>query len=108
METGLYTALQHTTFKPMYKYLTSLLSYLLPNYIRSTYLTTYLVTYLLLTKDLFTRHKLTRVRPGLKLTRVSFCRVNTANPGSTRVKSNPPPEVDSTRVGPGLVWKSVV
>ena len=36
-------------------------------------------------KALFTRHKLTRVRPGLKLTRVSFCRVNTANPGSTRV-----------------------
>ena len=34
---------------------------------------------------LFTRYKLTRVRPGLKLTRVSFCRVNTANPGSTRV-----------------------
>ena len=33
---------------------------------------------------LFTRYKLTRVRPGLKLTRVSFCRVNTANPGSTR------------------------
>ena len=36
-------------------------------------------------KALFTRYKLTRVRPGLKLTRVSFCRVNTANPGSTRV-----------------------
>ena len=34
---------------------------------------------------LFTRYKLTRVRPGLKLTRVSFCRVNTANSGSTRV-----------------------
>ena len=32
---------------------------------------------------LFTRHKPTRVRPGLKLSRVSFCRVNTANPGST-------------------------
>ena len=37
------------------------------------------------TKALFTRHKLTRVRPGLKLTWVSFCRVNTANPGSTQV-----------------------
>ena len=37
-------------------------------------------------KALFTRHKLTWVRPGLiKLTRVSFCRVNTANPGLTRV-----------------------
>ena len=60
------------------------------------------------TKALFTRHKLTRVRPGLKLNRVSFCRVNTANPGSTRVKSNPHPEVGSTRVEPGLVWKSVV
>ena len=34
---------------------------------------------------LFTRYKLTRVRPGLKLTPVSFCRVNTANTGSTRV-----------------------
>ena len=32
---------------------------------------------------LFTRHKLTRVRPGLKLSRVNFCRVITANPGST-------------------------
>ena len=41
---------------------------------------------------LHTRYKLTRVRPGLKLTRISFCRVNTANPGSTRVKSNLPPE----------------
>ena len=59
-------------------------------------------------KALFTRHKLTRVQPGLKLTRVSFCRVNTTNPGSTRVKSNPPPEVGSTRVEPELVWKSVV
>ena len=38
-----------------------------------------------LNKALFTRHKLTRIRPGLKLTRVSFCRVNTANSGSTRV-----------------------
>ena len=51
---------------------------------------------------LFTRHKLTRVRPALKLTRVSFCRVNTASPGSTRVKSNPPPEVGSTRVNTNL------
>ena len=41
-------------------------------------------------------------------TRVSLCRVNTANSGSTRVKSNPHPEVSSTRVKPGLVWKSVV
>ena len=40
-------------------------------------------------KALFTWHKLTRV---------SFCRVNTANPGSTQVKSNPPPEVGLTRV----------
>ena len=56
--------------------------------------------FVLLTKSiaLITRHKLARVRPALKLTRVSFCRVNTANPGSTRVKSNPPPEVGSTRV----------
>ena len=50
-------------------------------------------------KALFTRHKLTRVRPGLKLTRVSFCRVNTANPGSTglvcRVNTTNP---GSTRV----------
>ena len=49
----------------------------------------YLIIYYLnsenYTKALFTRYKLTRVRPGLKLTRVSFCRVNTANPGSTRV-----------------------
>ena len=36
-------------------------------------------------KPCFTRHKLTRVRPGLKLALVSFCRVNTANPGSTWV-----------------------
>ena len=35
-------------------------------------------------------------------TRVSFYRVNTANPGSTRVKSNQLPEVSSTRVEPGL------
>ena len=28
--------------------------------------------------------KITQVRPGLQLTRVSFCRVNTAIPGSTR------------------------
>ena len=31
-------------------------------------------------------------------TRVSLYRVNAANPGSTRVKSNLPPEVGSTRV----------
>ena len=60
------------------------------------------------TRALFTRHKLTRGRPGLKLTRVSFCRVKTRNPGSTRVKSNPPSEVGSTRVEPGLAWKSIV
>ena len=60
------------------------------------------------TKALFTRYKLAWVRPGLKLTRVSFCRVNTAKPGSARVKSNPPQEVGSTRVEPGLAWKSVV
>ena len=41
-------------------------------------------------------------------TQVTFCRVNTANPGSTRVKSNPLPEVGSTQVKPGLVWKSVL
>ena len=40
---------------------------------------------LLMIIALFTRHKLTRVGPGLKLTQVSFCRVNTANPGLTRV-----------------------
>ena len=36
---------------------------------------------------MFTRYKLTQVRPGLKLTRVSFFRVNIANPGSTWVIS---------------------
>ena len=30
------------------------------------------------------------------------------NPGSTWVKTNPPPEVGSTRVEPGLAWKSVL
>ena len=36
-------------------------------------------------KLLYTRHKLTRVQPGLKLTQVSFYRVNNAKPGSTRI-----------------------
>ena len=50
---------------------------------------------------LFTRHKLTWVRPGLKLTQVSFCRVNTANPGSTQVS------LEKCRVNkPGLVFKN--
>ena len=30
------------------------------------------------------QYKQTRVRPGLKLTQISFCRVSTANPSSTR------------------------
>ena len=46
-------------------------------------------------KALFKRHKLTRVRPRLKLTRVSFYRENTANPDLTWVKSNPPPNLGS-------------
>ena len=44
----------------------------------------------------------TLVQPGLKLTRVSYCHVNTANLFSTRVKSNPPPDVGSNRVEPRL------
>ena len=54
-------------------------------------------------KALFTRHKLTRVQPALKLTGVSFCLVNSANPGSTRVKSKALfTRHRLTRVRPGL------
>ena len=66
------------------------------------------VTRQITTSSVYTAQtNITRIQPGLKLTWVSFYRVNNANPGSIRIKSNPPPdlEVDRTRVEPSLILK---